>query len=115
MVSQLSTFTCTQVQSAAPPASGKQLTYTVRPFEFAAGNWERACTCGGNATSSVMCVHLKKVLRATISRWQQEYVKPWQNTSVWQAQVGTRWEPVDALEQVCPSVCLPASGCTRCT
>jgi hypothetical protein len=52
--------TCFKVQSAAR-ANPKQMSYTVRPHEFSAGNYERACTCGGNASSSTMCVHLKKV------------------------------------------------------
>ena len=85
--------------SAATGPNKKQGSYTTRLFEFQAGNWERACTCGGCASASVMCVHAKKVLRATTARWQT-FVKPWQQPSVWEKQIGKRWEPVEAIEQV---------------
>jgi hypothetical protein len=89
---------CFRVQSAARQ-NPKQMSYTVRPFEFQAGAYERACTCGGNASSSTMCVHMKKVLRSTTSMWHT-FVKPWQTPSAWEKQVGQRVEPIDPIEQV---------------
>lgn len=110
---------CFKVMSAVTGPDRKQGSYTVRLFEFEKANYERVCSCGGCASSSVVCVHVKKVLRATHTRWQT-FVKPWQQPLVWEKQIGLRWEPVEALEQViaplCP--CVTVSPCddavTRC-
>jgi hypothetical protein len=95
--------------TSAKKMLGIKRMWTVRPASMRDGDYLGACTCGGNASSSVFCKHTAGTIAATDVNWTT-FLKPWLTVQAWETQVGKLWDPITGEELLQVMVELDEAG-----